>query len=104
MKSRVIQAFLVPAGVCSMFLLALANAGTVNSTEVQHAALVDTHIVVGGNTDCTSQLFLAVKQSQSDFDPNANYVPVQYGDCAGDFAPWLGGATPQAAIADGVNQ
>jgi hypothetical protein len=90
MKSRVVQAFLLfTSGLAVAFFV---NTGT---------ASADTHILIGGNTDCTSQGLLATKQAQGDV--KGTPVPVHYGDCAGDFAPWVGGTTPQAAIADGVN-
>jgi hypothetical protein len=62
-------------------------------------ALAQTDIWVGGNTDCTSQGYM-----HADGNPIAghNNVPVAYGTCDGDFAPFLGSTTASDAIAQGV--
>lgn len=64
-------------------------------------ASADTHILVGGNTDCTSQGLLNVKAAQGDLQGNP--VPVSYGDCSGDFGPFVGGMAPNVAIQQGVD-
>lgn len=63
-------------------------------------ASADTHIVVGGNTDCQSTGIMAVKQAQN---PGDNFVPVAYGTCDGDFAPFVGSTTPNDAYNQGVS-
>jgi hypothetical protein len=93
MNRRVAQALLVLGGGVVAAFLSLGGAGAANA---------DVHILDGGNTDCTSQGFLATKQSQSDYNPNDTYIPVAYGDCSGDFAPFLGGMRAPDAIAQGT--
>lgn len=102
MKCRAVQAVLL---LGSSLLLGVIGGGTANAAEaasLHHVVLADTHIVVGGNTDCTSKEFLATKESQGDFNPNDTYIPVPYGDCAGDFAPFIGGMRAPDAIAQGT--
>jgi len=63
-------------------------------------AHADTHIVVGGNTDCTSQGLTntLAAQGQLQGDP----VPVVYGTCDGSFAPFVGSTLASDAINQGV--
>jgi hypothetical protein len=63
-------------------------------------ASADTHIIVGGNTDCTSQGLAntIAAQGRLQGDP----VPVAYGTCDGDFAPFSGSTTPNDAFNQGV--
>lgn len=63
-------------------------------------ASADTHIVVGGNTDCTSQQLVDTLAAQGRLQGNP--VPVAYGTCDGDFAPFLGSTTPGDAFNQGV--
>lgn len=64
------------------------------------SAHADTHIWVGGNTDCTSQGYM---HAGTNPNPADNNVPVTYGTCDGDFAPFLGSTTPPDAIQQGVD-
>lgn len=64
-------------------------------------ASADTHILVGGNTDCTSQQLLQIKNEQRDV--HGTPVPIEYGDCVGDFAPFLGSVNMTDAVQQGVD-
>lgn len=62
-------------------------------------ALADTNIWVGGNTDCTSQGYMHAGGNPV---PGTNNVPVVYGTCDGDFAPFLGSTDAGVAIGQGT--
>src|SRR6201993_68179 len=64
-------------------------------------AHADTHILVGGNTDCSSQVLLQTKIAQNDLQGDP--VPISYGTCDGDFAPWVGSTPANVAIQQGVD-
>lgn len=64
-------------------------------------ALADTDIWVGGNTDCTSQGYM--HSGANPTSPENVNVPVVYGTCDGDFAPFLGSTRADDAIAQGVD-
>lgn len=64
------------------------------------AASADTEIWVGGNTDCTSELYMNAGANPV---PGSNNVPVVYGTCDGDFAPFMGSTRAPDAIQQGVD-
>lgn len=88
MNRRLIRAALATvSGVAALFI----------GTGIGHA---DTHIVVGGNTDCRSLGLMQTKIDQGDV--RGELVPVAYGTCDGDFAPFLGSTPANVAIDQGV--
>lgn len=66
-------------------------------------ASADTHIYDGGNTDCTGQKMVDHKKANGDYDYGANNIPITYGSCAGNFAPFQGDMPMNVAVDQGVN-
>lgn len=75
--------------------LSLFTAGTAAASPGEHV-----HIVVGGNTDCTSQG--ATDKIASEGRLQGRPVPVPYSTCDGSFAPFLGSTNAGAAIQQSV--
>lgn len=62
-------------------------------------ALADTHLWDGGNTDCTSKIYM---NAGTNPNPADNNIPIAYGGCDGSFAPFLGSVNAGDAINQGV--